>query len=180
MKVIYLIPLILFIAEIASANELVISYAPSATVKDYIYESDKNGSSYSRLSLDSGTGKGVRWIPRSKLYYIDFSVLESESGGQGENHRSYKSVSAGARFIQDFIINEDVNAYLGCTTGVGAAEFSTERNKIRPFAEASFKGGVVFKDTFTVGPEVKFQFVGTPGETAARVLLFNVNAGLRF
>ncbi|MBB3059579.1 hypothetical protein [Microbulbifer rhizosphaerae] len=180
MKVIYLIPLILFIADISSANELVVSYAPSATVKADIDESEMNGSPYSRLSLDSGTAKGVRWVPHSKLYYVDFTLLESERDVQGENNNNYKSVSAGVRFIREFTIDEDLNAYLGCTTGVGAAEFSIDRSKIRSMAEASFKGGLVFRDTFTVGPEVKFQFVGSPGETVARVLLFNLNAGFRF
>ncbi|MCK7599091.1 hypothetical protein M0G74_17590 [Microbulbifer sp. CAU 1566] len=180
MKVSYLLPLIIFVANNCFANELIISYAPSAKVKADTDEYEINENPYSNLTFDSDAAKGIRWVPFSKPYYIDFTLLDPSKGAQFERTHDYKSLSAGVRFIQEYIIDEDLNLYLGCSTGIGAVEFGNERNNVRSMAEASFKGGLIFGDTFTLGPEVKFQFVGSPGETVARVLLFNLNAGIRF
>ncbi|WP_299597576.1 hypothetical protein [uncultured Microbulbifer sp.] len=180
MKAIHLLPLILFAAVTCSANELIISYAPSATVKADADEYEVNGNRYSKLSLDSNAAKGLRWVPFSKPYYVDITLLDPDGSSQIESVHDYKSISAGVSFVQEYTIDDDLNAYLGCTAGVGAAEFGIEKNKIRSMAEASFKGGLIFRNNITLGPEVKFQFVGSPGETVARVLLFNLNAGIRF
>lgn len=180
MKAIYLLPVILLLANISSANELIVSYAPSATVKGDTDESELNVNPYSRLNLNSGAANGVRWVPSSELFYVDFTLIDSGNDVQGDHYHDYKSLSAGLRFIKEGSINETLKSYLGCNAGVGVTEFDVEEGKIRSMAEASFKGGLVFKDTFIIGPEVKFQFIGSPGETVARVLAFNLNAGIRF
>nr|WP_010132452.1 hypothetical protein [Microbulbifer agarilyticus] len=180
MKAIYFVLPFLLLAESCFSNELIVSYAPSASVKADKDEGDIDRNHYAILGLDSGLAKGIRWVPTSDLYYVDFSLLDSGRNLLHETGQEYMSLSAGLRFAQDYTIDEDLHAYLGCTAGIGAAKFSVERSKTRSMAEASFKGGLVFSDRFTVGPEVKFQFVGRPGETAARVIFFNINAGIRF
>ncbi|MBU2886794.1 hypothetical protein KO507_13560 [Gilvimarinus agarilyticus] len=180
MKKIYLSLLVFLVSGACFANELVISYGPSATIEADTDDSEVNGEPYSYLNLDSGRVTGVRWINRSKSYYIDLTLLDPKKDIPGEYGSGYKSLSAGIRLFQDYVIGENLSAYLGCSTGVGATEFGIEANKVRSMAEASFKGGLIFNDKFTVGPEVKFQFVGRPGETVARVFLFNLNAGIRF
>lgn len=180
MKAVHFLPLTLLLANISSADELIMSYAPSATIKSDIDESELKSNSYSRLNLNPGTAKGIRWVPSSELFYVDFTFIDSDNDARGDHDHDYKSLSAGPRFIQEGSINESLKAYFGCTVGIGATEFGVESGTIRSMAEASFKGGLVFKDTFIIGPEVKFQFIGSPGETVAHVLSFNLNAGIRF
>ncbi|MCQ3830833.1 hypothetical protein HXX02_15450 [Microbulbifer elongatus] len=180
MKKIYLTILVFLVSDTCFANELVFSYGPSATIKADADESEFNGKSYAYLNLDAGGAKGVRWVSPSKLYYLDLTLLDPKNDIHGEYGSDYKSLSAGIRLFRDYSIGESLGVYLGCSTGIGAADFGVEENKVRSMAEASFKGGLVFNDKFTVGPEVKFQFVGSPGETVARVFLFNLNAGIRF
>lgn len=172
---------LLLITNAACAGGLSVSYAPAATVKGNVDKEAFSPDNYHEYDLDPGTAisLGIHFGDDNQ-WYTEYTRVDTEHPDGSISKREYSSLVFGLRSDLKRPTNDFYTVYMGVGAGAGVARFNLNNEKYRALAEIKIDMGLLIGQSVTVGPGLKFQVIGDPGELMATTTIFYIETGVRF